>query len=104
MPTRNNQYRKDSFLSRAEKINDIFLGLNNLPKVQKTLKDEVYIIGHGYDERPDLLAHQLYGNTRLWWVFAMRNPDILKDPIRDFKPGTQIILPSEESVNNLTNG
>jgi hypothetical protein len=72
--------------------------------VQKTIKDEVYVIGHGYDERPDLLAHQIYGNTRLWWVFAMRNPDVLKDPIRDFRAGTQIILPSEESVQKLVNG
>ena len=104
MPTRNTQYRKDSFLSRAETLDDIFLGLNNLPTVQRTIKDEVYVIGHGYDERPDLLAHQIYGNTRLWWVFAMRNPDVIRDPIRDFKAGTQIILPSEESVQNLING
>lgn len=104
MPTRNTQYKADSFLSRAEKINDIFLGLNNLPTVRRTIKDEVYIIGHGYDERPDLLAHQLYGNSRLWWVFALRNPDVIKDPIRDFKAGTEIMLPSEESVQNLTKG
>lgn len=104
MPTRNTIYRKDSFLNRSEKINDLFLGMNNLPTVSKTIKDEVYVIGHGYDERPDLLAHQIYGNTRLWWVFALRNPDVLKDPIRDFKPGTEIILPSEESVQNLLNG
>jgi hypothetical protein len=104
MPTRNTNYRNDSFLSRSTQINDIFLGLNNLPTVQKTIKDEVYVIGHGYDERPDLLAHQIYGNTRLWWVFAMRNPDVLKDPIRDFRAGTQIILPSEESVQKLVNG
>lgn len=104
MPERNSTYRKDSFLSRAEPINNIFLGMNTLPTITKTVKDEVYIIGHGYDERPDLLAHQLYGNTRLWWVFAIRNPDVLEDPIRDFKAGTEIILPSEESVQNLING
>lgn len=103
MPT-NINYRNDSFMKGAEKINDIFLGANNLPTITKTLKDEVYIIGHGYDERPDLLAHQIYGNARLWWVFAMRNPDVLKDPIRDFKSGTEIILPSEEAVKQLIGG
>jgi len=97
-------YSKDSFMYRAEKINDIFLGVNNLPTIQKSLKDEVYVIGHGYDERPDLLAHQLYGNTRLWWVFALRNPDVIKDPIRDFKAGVEIIIPAEESVQRLIGG
>ena len=99
----NSIYRRDSFMRRAEKLNDIFLGVNNLPTIQKSIKDEVYIIGHGYDERPDLLAHQLYGSTRLWWVFAIRNPDLIKDPIRDFKSGLKIILPSEESVQLLIN-
>jgi hypothetical protein len=52
-----------------------------------------------YDERPDLLAYELYGSTRLWWVFTLRNPDLLKDPIRDFKSGLTIFLPSADSVN-----
>jgi len=104
MPTTNINYRNDSFMRKAEKINDIFLGTNTLPTIVKTIKDEVYIIGHGYDERPDLLAHQIYNNARLWWVFALRNPDILKDPIRDFKSGTEIILPSGEAVKQLISG
>jgi hypothetical protein len=37
-------------------------------------------------------------------VFALRNPDILKDPIRDFKAGIVIKLPSMESVNAVTGG
>jgi len=102
--TANINYNKDSFLRRAEKINDIFLGINNLPTIPKTITDEVYVIGHGYDERPDLLAHQLYGNTRLWWVFAMRNPDVLIDPIGDFKAGVEIILPSEDAIGKLVTG
>lgn len=97
-------YKRDSFMYRAEKINDIFLGLNNLPTIQKSLKDEVYVIGHGYDERPDLLAHAIYGKTSVWWVFALRNPDVIRDPIRDFKAGTEIIVPAEESVQKLIGG
>ena len=26
-----------------------------------------------YQYRPDLLAHDLYGDARLWWVFYQRN-------------------------------
>lgn len=95
------QYNTQSFLKNAEVIDDRFLGLNALPKISQSTKDEIYQIGTGYDERPDLLAHQIYGNSQLWWVFALRNPDIIKDPIRDFKAGISIILPSEASVRRL---
>ena len=95
------EYRRESFIRNPDYVDDKFMGMNNLPKIYKSVKDEEYIIGHGYDERPDLLAYQLYGSTRYWYVFALRNPDILKDPIRDFKAGKSIILPAEESVKRL---
>jgi len=93
--------RSDSFIRTNFLIDGIFLDINTLPKIRKTEKDEEYVIGHGYDERPDLLAHEIYGNSRLWWVFALRNPDILLDPIRDFTAGKTIILPSEAAVKNI---
>jgi hypothetical protein len=43
--------------------------------------------------RPDLLANDLYQNSELWWVFAVRNPDVIKDPVYDFVPGQQIYIP-----------
>ena len=46
-----------------------------------------------YEHRPDLLAHELYGNAKLWWVFAEFNPDLLNDPIVDFKTGITIKYP-----------
>jgi hypothetical protein len=95
------QYKRGSFIRNPDIIDGKFMGLNELPKVLKNVKDETYIIGHGYDERPDLLAHKLYGSVRYWWVFAQRNPDVLKDPIRDFKAGTKIMLPAEESISKI---
>ena len=94
-------YRGDSFVRKQELIDNKFLGLNDLPKMRGTLQDEKYVITALYDERPDLLANAIYNNSRLWWVFALRNPDVLKDPIRDFKTGTTIILPSKSSVDNV---
>jgi len=35
----------------------------------------------------------------LWWVFALRNPDVIKDPIRDFKTGVVIIVPPLSAVD-----
>lgn len=54
-----------------------------------------------YHERPDLLAYDLYGSPRLWWVFAIRNMDVLVDPIGDFKSGTLIYTPALTSVERL---
>ena len=60
--------------------------------------DETYTIERTYAYRPDLLAFDLYGTPRLWWVFAQRNADEIEDPIYDFKPGTVIRLPKPENV------
>ena len=61
--------------------------------------DQVYTIERTYAYRPDLLAYDLYGTPRLWWVFAQRNPDELEDPIYDFKPGVTIQLPKPANVS-----
>jgi hypothetical protein len=94
-------FKKDSFLKNAGVLDNTFLDINNLPVLPPNVNDEEYVINAMYNERPDLLAYELYGSTRLWWVFSLRNPDLLKDPIRDFKEGLKIFLPSAENVNIL---
>ena len=61
--------------------------------------DQSYTIERTYAYRPDLLAYDLYGTPRLWWVFAQRNPDEIEDPIYDFKPGVTIQLPKPANVS-----
>lgn len=63
--------------------------------------DQTYIIESKYNQRPDLLAYDLYGSTRLWWIFSYRNPDILVDGVRDMIPGLEIFLPNKTQVDNL---
>jgi len=60
--------------------------------------DQSYKIERTYAYRPDLLAYDLYGTPRLWWVFAQRNPDKIEDPIYDFRPGVTIQLPKKDNV------
>lgn len=55
--------------------------------------DYDYRIQPQYNFRPDLLAFDLYGTSRLWWVFMQRNADVIFDPIYDFRAGTIIKLP-----------
>ena len=64
------------------------------------LDDQSYTIERTYAYRPDLLAFDLYGTPRLWWVFAQRNPNEIEDPIYDFKPGVTIQLPKKSNVQS----
>ena len=60
--------------------------------------DAQYTIETQYNFRPDLLAYDYYGNTKLWWVFSQRNMDIIKDPIFDMQAGTTIFLPKPDKL------
>lgn len=63
--------------------------------------DAPLIISQLYNNKPDLLSYDLYQTTRLWWVFAVRNPDLIKDPIYDFVTGLQIIVPAPNTLKSL---
>lgn len=60
--------------------------------------DTIYVIERAYQYRPDLLAYDLYGDAGLWWVFAIRNPNVITDPIGDFIPGRSIRLPKQQDI------
>jgi hypothetical protein len=61
--------------------------------IPKLSDDQFFQINATYQYRPDLLAHDLYDNSGLWWVFYQRNPNALQRPPLDFKAGVQIYLP-----------
>jgi hypothetical protein len=60
--------------------------------------DFQYTIQPQYNYRPDLLAYDIYGNPKLWWVFTQRNINILIDPIYDFRSGVTIALPKKTTL------
>lgn len=64
---------------------------------------DVYItLAEVYQYRPDLLAYDLYGDPRLWWVFAARNPNALGyDPYFDFVAGLQIYVPKLDTLKQV---
>jgi hypothetical protein len=76
-----------------------FLDVLNYRSIPKYSLDVLYIIDSMYNNRPDLLAADLYESSALWWVFAVRNPDVLKDPIYDFTEGKKIYIPTKETIS-----
>ena len=87
-------YRTDSVYRNTEIINNQYLDVLEVSNidVENTATTSVTLEAK-YDEKPDLLAYDLYGNSKLWWVFALFNQDKLKDPIIDFKSGITITVP-----------
>jgi hypothetical protein len=51
-----------------------------------------------------LLAYDLYGSTKLWWVFAQRNMNVIKDPVYDMVTGTKIYLPQGSKLTEVLGG
>jgi len=77
-----------------------YLGpMNNRP-IPKYADDQQLTITQTYQNRPDLLAQDLYDDAGLWWVFAQRNPNTLVDPIYDFTAGTKIFIPKQTTLKS----
>ena len=70
------------------------LTLNNLSDNTRAIQIE-----SKYDRRPDLLANDLYGNSKVWWIFAHYNREDLKDPLNDFRAGMTIVVPKNFRVS-----
>lgn len=70
-----------------------YLDVINFRDITPVVNDNLYQVPSKYEHRPDLLAYELYGDSKLWWVFAVRNKSILKDPIYDLVSGVYIHLP-----------
>jgi hypothetical protein len=75
-----------------------YLDIWNPPSVAPSLSDGILVVAGRYKHRPDLLSQDLYGTPRLWWVFTMLNPDVIKDPIYDLIPGMEIRFASKDQL------
>jgi hypothetical protein len=62
--------------------------------------DLLFEVPNTYEHRPDLLAYDLYKDVNLWWVFAVRNPNIIKDPVYDLVAGIKIYIPQLTTINS----
>jgi hypothetical protein len=81
--------------------NNFYLDLLEIRPVPAEADDFRYVIENQYRHRPDLLAYDIYGNAKLWWVFVQRNMSVIKDPIYDFEPGTVIYLPKKTNLSKF---
>lgn len=81
--------------------NGQYLDILKIRPIPAEPDDIVYTIEEQYTHRPDLLAYDLYSDHKLWWIFAQRNMDIIKDPIYDIEAGIQIYLPKGNNLRKF---
>ena len=94
-------YDSNSPWFNTDVINGQYLDLLSIRPVPAESDDILYKIETQYTYRPDLLAYDLYGSHKLWWVFAQRNMEIIKDPVYDLVPGVEIYLPKGSSLSKV---
>lgn len=77
-----------------------YLDISTFRNIKSHPDDPLYIVDAKYNNRPDLLAYDLYNDSNLWWVFAVRNKDVIKDPVYDLVPGVQIYVPKLSNIQS----
>jgi len=82
-------------------ITGSYLDLLSLRDIPSQSDDILFTVTQQYSNRPDLLAYDLYSDANLWWVFAVRNKSIIKDPVFDMIPGQKIYLPKLSTINSV---
>ena len=92
-------YPASSPYANTKLFGDTFLDVLNYRPIPKNSSDSLFTITTQYEYRPDLLAQDLYSNSKLWWVFAARNPNVLgPDPYFNFKTGVKIYIPLQSQL------
>jgi hypothetical protein len=94
-------YPETSPWNKTTFTNSGSLGILRIRPVPASSDDPQYTIETQYTHRPDLLAYDYYGTTKLWWIFAQRNMDIIKDPVYDIEAGVTIYLPKPETLKQI---
>ena len=72
------------------------------PTLSSSSSDTVVTISSKYHHRPDLLSYDSYGTAKLWWVFAVFNANIIKDPIYDLVAGMTILIPNKTNLPGIS--
>jgi len=92
-------YPRTSPYKETEIFNQKFLDFMTNRPIPAQPSDVQIILAEVYNLRPDLLAYDLYGDSKLWWVFAVRNPNRLgPDPYFNFVTGIEIYVPTMDTL------
>lgn len=75
-----------------------FLSFREIPSDSSDL---IIKVSPKFHQRPDLLSNDLYGTPDLWWIFVIRNPNQMIDPVYDLVTDLEIFAPSRQRIFSL---
>jgi hypothetical protein len=81
--------------------NSGYLAVINFRNIPSNKDDVLFELPKQYEYRPELLANDIYGDVNLWWVFAVRNKNVIQDPVFDMVAGTKIYIPKQDTLNTV---
>ena len=59
---------------------------------KENFNDSLFLIDQEkYVNRPDSIAHKVYGNSKYWWIIALRNN--ITEPFVEFYKGRSLKIP-----------
>lgn len=96
-------YSKASPYYNTEQKNDLipYLDFMNFRDISADDTDIAMTVNTKFHQRPDLLSNDLYGTPDLWWIFIVRNPNQMSDPIHDLVTGLDLYVPTKQRVLNI---
>jgi hypothetical protein len=82
-------------------INTMYLDIWGERKIPEHPTDQLIEIEPKHEGRPDMLAFDLYGSTDYWWIFMVRNRNLIENPIYDLVAGLQIWVPQKNRLQTI---
>lgn len=76
-----------------------FSGIYIHKSVKPAADDFNYVVTERQHQAPDVLAYDLYGDWRLWWLVPNLNE--LEDPTFDLKAGMTVRCPSVQRAKGF---
>lgn len=89
-------YDTKSYLKDASYKN-FYLDVAKLPVISAATGNYV-VVPPECENRIDLFSYQQYGSSRYWWLIALANADLIKDPIWDFTAGLTVLVPKNAAL------
>lgn len=89
-------YDTKSYL-RDSRYRSFYLDVAKLP-VMTAVGGDYVIVPPECENRIDLFSYQQYGSSRYWWMIALANADLIKDPIWDFTSGLTVLVPRDTAL------
>ena len=72
-------YKRNSHL-RATPVANGYADIYIPPLVPDFSRTDSFVIIQKYVRRPDLLAYDLYGDAKFWWLFPIYNKNSIENP------------------------